>query len=50
MDVVHVLNVVDECMRWDRKQGDDQQAVAQAWKQYERETADRSAYKHVCLD
>ena len=28
--VVHVLNVVEECMRWSRKQGGAHWAVAQA--------------------
>jgi hypothetical protein len=26
---VHVLNVIEECMRWSRKQGDAHRAVAQ---------------------
>jgi hypothetical protein len=28
--VVHVFNVIEECMRWSKKQGDVHQAVAQA--------------------
>ena len=28
--IVHVLNVIEECMRWSRKEGGAHQVVAQA--------------------
>jgi hypothetical protein len=32
--IVHVLNVVEECMRWSRKEGGAHRAAAQAWKEF----------------
>ena len=32
--VVHVLNVVEECMMRSRKQGGAHRAIAQAWKEF----------------
>jgi hypothetical protein len=39
--LVHMFNVVKECMRWSRKQGGAHRVIAQAWKKSsEREIAD----------
>ena len=34
--VVHMLNVIEECMRWSRKQGGAHRTVAQACKRVQR--------------
>ena len=35
--VMHVLNVVEEYMRWSRKQGGAPRGEAQAWKEFREE-------------
>jgi hypothetical protein len=32
--IVHVFNVIEECMSWSRKQGGAYRAVAQSWKEF----------------
>jgi hypothetical protein len=45
--VVHVLNVVEECMRWSRKHGGAHEAVAQDWKEV-KEGGSRWACVQAC--
>jgi alkyl sulfatase BDS1-like metallo-beta-lactamase superfamily hydrolase len=46
--IVHVLNVVEECMRWSRRQGGAYRVVAQARKEF-REGGSRWACVQGCV-